>query len=110
MQEVDKDQLEALRNRVEEDYRRAEEDYRRAEETHRRAEENYRLDLAAIEHLQRRFFGAVNGISATEFPSGNGLSSKPPAPPLPPASIQPPQPISAARASEEWEIFKSMHR
>jgi len=49
----EKDQLEALRDRVEEDFRRA--------------EENYRLDIAAIEHLQRRFFGAVSSIPVRNY-------------------------------------------
>jgi len=107
MPEVDKDQLEALRNRVEEDYRRVEEEYRRAEENYRKAEENYRLDIAAIEHLQRRFSGALSSISTSEFSSGNGLNIKPPATIQPP---QPAQPTSAARANEEWEIFRSVHK
>lgn len=47
------DQLDALRDRVEEDFRRA--------------EENYRLDIAAVEHLQRRFFGAVSGIATSKY-------------------------------------------
>lgn len=55
MSALEGEQLEAFRDRVEEDFRRAEEDFRRAEE-------NYRLDVAAIEHLQRRFFGAVSSI------------------------------------------------
>jgi len=132
MPEVDKDQLEALRIRVETDYLRVEEEYRKAEENHRRAEENYRLDIAAIEHLQSRFFGALSSISTGEYSSLNGLDIKPPAtiqPPQPapaaraseysfgtglsskpPATIQPPQPVSAARANEEWEIFKSIHK
>jgi hypothetical protein len=54
--------LEALRDRVEKDYRRVEEEYRRVEEDFRRVEEEYRLDVAAIEHLQRRFFGGASSI------------------------------------------------
>jgi hypothetical protein len=84
-----------------------EEDFRLAEEDYRQAEENYRLDIAAIQHLQRRFFGASNSIPAREYSSGNGLNNKPPAPPAP---IQPLPPASAARANEEWEIFKSIHK
>ena len=90
MSGFEKDQLETLRDRVEEDFRKA--------------KENYRLDIAAIEHLQRRFFGALNSVSTSEYSSGNGLNSKPP------ATIQPPQPASAVRANEEWEIFKSIHK
>ena len=104
MPEVDKDQLGALRNRVEEDFRRVEDDFRRAEENHSRAEENYRLDIAAIEHLQRRFFAALGSIPTSEYSAGNGLNIKPP------VTIPPPQPISAAKANEEWEIFKSVHK
>jgi hypothetical protein len=104
MTEVDKDQLQALRDRVEEDYRRVEDEYRRAEENYRRAEESYRLDIAAIEHLQRRFFGSLSSISTSEYSASNGLNIKPP------ATIQPLQPISAAKANEEWEIFKSVHK
>jgi hypothetical protein len=107
MPEVDKDQLQALRDRVEQDFRRVEDDYRRAEENYHRAEENYRLDIAAIEHLHRRFFGALSSIPTSEYSAGNGLNIKPP------AAIQPPQhlqPISAAKANEEWEIFKSVHK
>lgn len=134
MPEMDKNQLEALRNRVEEDFRRAEENYRKAEE-------NYRLDIAAVEHLHRRFFGTSNGNSASEYSSSNGLNSKPPVTipsPQPisaaranfaplndisaseyspanglnskPATIQPPQPTSVAKAHEEWEMFKSIHK
>ena len=97
MPEADKDQLEALRDRVEEDFSRAEEDYRQAEE-------NYRLDIAAIQHLHRRFFGALDSIPTRESSSGNGSNGKPP------AAMQPPQPVSAAKANEEWEIFKSIHK
>ena len=68
----DRDQLEELRGRVEDDYRRAEEDYRRAEE-------EYRLDMAAIEHLQRRFFGAVSSIPTSNDspPSNESISESP---------------------------------
>lgn len=104
MPEVDKDQLEALRDRVEQDYRRVEEDFRRAEENYHRAEENYRLDIAAIEHLQRRFSGALSSISTSEYSASNGFNSKPP------VTLQTPLPTSAARANEEWEIFKSVHK
>jgi hypothetical protein len=104
MPEVDKDQLEALRNRVDEEFRSVEEDFRRAEENYRRAEENYRLDIAAIEHLHSRFFGGLTSISTSETSSGNGLYSKPP------AAIPPPKPVSAAKVNEEWEIFKSVHK
>ena len=97
MPDMDRDQLEALRHRVEDEYRRVEEDYRRAEE-------NYRLDIAAIEHLQRRFFAALGSIPTSEYSAGNGLNIKPP------VTIPPPQPISAAKANEEWEIFKSVHK
>jgi hypothetical protein len=136
MPEVDKEQLEALRDRVERDYRRVEDEYRRAEENYRHAEENYRLDIAAIDHLQRRFSGAPIGVSASEYSPVNGFNTKPaattqPLEPIsaartfseyspanglnikPPAMIQPPkpsQPVSAAKASEEWEIFRSAHK
>ncbi len=60
MPTLEGEQLEAFRDRVEEDFRRAEEDFRRAEE-------NYRLDVAAIEHLQRRFFGAVSSIPTRDY-------------------------------------------
>ena len=66
------DQLEALRDRVEDDYRRLEEEYRRAEQ-------DYRLDVAAIEHLQRRFFGGVSRIPTSDHSqtstASNGGSS-----------------------------------
>lgn len=58
MSGLDGDQLQALRDRVEEDYRRAVEAYRRAEQ-------DYRLDVSAIEYLQRRFFGGVSSIPAS---------------------------------------------
>lgn len=104
MPDMDKDQLEALRHRVEDDYRRVEEDYRRAEENYHRAEEDYRLDIAAIEHLQRRFCGALTSIPTGEFSAANGLNS------MPPATMQTPQPALAGKAKEEWEIFKAIHR
>jgi hypothetical protein len=104
MTEVDKDQLQALRDRVEDEFRRVEDEYRRAEENYRRAEESYRLDIAAVEHLQRRFFAALGSIPTSEYSSSNGLNIKPP------VTIPPPQPISAAKANEEWEIFKSVHK
>lgn len=57
-----KDQLETLRDRVEEDFHKA--------------EENYRLDIAAIEHLQRRFFGAgSNPSSYSETTNGSNDES-----------------------------------
>ncbi len=105
--EVEKDQLEALRNRVEDDYRRVEDDYRRAEENYHRAEENYRLDIAAIEHLQRRFSGTVSSISTSEYSAANGFSGKTPATMPTPQTLEP---LSAAKANEEWEIFKSVHK
>lgn len=110
MPEVDKDQLEALRDRVEQDYRRVEDEYRRAEENYRRAEENYRLDIAAIEHLQRRFSGPAISVPASEYSPVNGFNSKPAAIVPPPQPLQPLQPISPAKANEEWEIFKSIHK
>jgi hypothetical protein len=97
MPDMDRDQLEALRHRVEDEYRRVEEDYRRAEE-------NYRLDIAAIEHLQRRFCGALTSIPTGEFSAANGLNG------MPPATMQTPQPALAGKAKEEWEIFKAIHR
>lgn len=85
MSGLERDPLDALRSRVEEDYRRAEDDYRRAEEEYRQAEENYRLDLAAIEHLQSRFFGAMSSTPASNYsPPGNGSTSESPAATLPP--------------------------
>ena len=66
MPEADKGQLESLRDRVEMDYRKVEDEYRRAEENYRRAEENYHLDIAAIEHLQRRFPGAPSSTPTGE--------------------------------------------
>jgi len=69
----ERDQLEALRDRVEEDFRRA--------------EENYRLDIAAIEHLQRRFFGAVSSIPTSKYSeTTNGSDSELPTTILPPQS------------------------
>jgi hypothetical protein len=110
MPEVDKNQLEALRDRVEMDYRRIEDEYRRAEENYRRAEENYHLDIAAIEHLQRRFAGAPSSTPTSEYSRGSGLNIEPLAPIQPSQPLQPSQPVSAARANEEWEIFKSVHK
>ena len=107
MPEVDKNQLEALRDRVEEDYRRLEDEYRRAEENYRRAEENYRLDIAAIEHLQRRFSGPVISVSASEYSPVNAPISKP-AVPIQPS--HPLEPISVVKANEEWEMFKAVHK
>jgi hypothetical protein len=118
------DQMEALRGRVEEDYRQAEQNYHQAEENYRQAEqnyhqaeENYRLDMSAIEHLQRRFFGAVSSIpTSNDSPPSNGSYSEPPSnrsyseppsnrsysePPSngsysePPTTILPPQPTPA---------------
>jgi hypothetical protein len=107
MPEVDKGQLEALRDRVEMDFRRVEDEYRRAEENYRRSEENYHLDIAAIEHLQRRFFGAPSSTPTSEYSRGSGLNIEPLASIQP---SQPSQPVSAAKANEEWEIFKSVHK
>jgi hypothetical protein len=107
MPEMDKEQLKALREKVEEDYRRVEEDYRRAEENHRQAEENYRLDVAAIEHLQRRFFSPLSSIATIDYSSADVINSKPPVTIQIPQSLQP---MSAAKASEEWEIFRSIHK
>ena len=91
------DQMEALRGRVEEDYRQAEQNYHQAEENYRQAEqnyhqaeENYRLDMSAIEHLQRRFFGAVSSSNRSySEPPSNGSYSEPP------TTILPPQPTPA---------------
>jgi len=71
MSELGGDQLEALRNRVEEDYRRA--------------EEQYRLDVAAIEHLRRRFFGGVSSIDTrNDSPPSIGSNSESPTATMPP--------------------------
>ena len=84
MSGFEKDQLETLRDRVEEDYRQA--------------EQNYRLDIAAIEHLQRRFFGAVSSIpKSNDSPPSNGSNSKSP------TTILPPQYTQASPQSDELE-------
>ncbi len=73
MSGFEKDQLEKLRDRVEEDFCKA--------------KENYRLDVAAIEHLQRRFFGAVSGIPNSSYSeTTNGSNDESPTPILPPRS------------------------
>jgi hypothetical protein len=78
MSALEGDQLGALRDRVEEDFRRAAEDYR--------------LDIAAIEHLQRRFFGAVSGTSTgnysetTDGSNGESPTTKLPSRPTPAVS------------------------
>jgi len=68
MSAMEADQLQALRDRVEEDFRRA--------------EENYRLDIAAIEHLQRRFFGAVSSTSTRNYSETTDGSNRDSAPTL----------------------------
>ncbi|MGA2753626.1 MAG: hypothetical protein ABSE53_07650 [Terracidiphilus sp.] len=96
MSGLDRDQLEALRDRVEEDYRRA--------------EENYRLDIAAIEHLQHRFFGAVSSIpTSNDSRPINGSNSESP------TTILPPQSTPARPQSDELEdslrsMFHPSHR
>jgi len=73
MTELDRDQLEAMRDRVEEDFRKA--------------KENYHLDVAAIEHLQRRFFGAVSSIPNSSYSeTTNGSNDESPTTILPPRS------------------------
>ncbi len=89
------------------DYRKVEDEYRRAEENYRRAEENYHLDIAAIEHLQRRFPGAPSSTPTGEQSAASGFNGKTPATMPTPQSLEP---ISAAKANEEWEIFKSAHK
>ncbi len=84
MSRLDSDQLEALRDRVEEDFRRA--------------EENYRLDTAAIEHLRRRFFGAVSSIpSGNDSPPSKGSNSESP------TTILLPQSTPASSRNDELE-------
>lgn len=51
---LDREQLEALRRQVEEDYR---------------------LDITAIERMQRRFIGQTSNPPAASFSSGNGSYS-----------------------------------
>ena len=71
MSGLDGDQLGALRDRVEEEYRRV--------------EEEYRLDVAAIEHLQRRFFGGVSSIpTSNDSQPSIGSNSESPTVTLPP--------------------------
>lgn len=64
--QVDREQLEALRRQVEEDYK---------------------LDIAAIERLQRRFMGAANSIPGGA--AGNGTSPNNP-------------PLASYASSNEW--------
>lgn len=96
MSGMNRDQLEALRDRVEEDYRRA--------------EENYRLDMAAIEHLQRRFFSAVSSFpTGNDSPPSDGSNIKSP------TTIPLPQSSPASPQSDELEnslrsMFHPSHR
>jgi hypothetical protein len=84
MSGLDREQLEALRDRVEEDFSRA--------------EQNYRLDIAAIEHLLRRFFAAASSIpTSNDPPPSNGSNSKSP------TTILLPQSSPASPQSDELE-------
>ncbi|MGB8844813.1 MAG: hypothetical protein WCC73_04000, partial [Terracidiphilus sp.] len=60
-----------------------------------------------IEHLQRRFSGAAIGTPASEYSAADGFNSKTPATMPTPQTLEP---LSTAKASEEWEIFKSVHK
>ena len=81
------DQLEALQDLAEEGYRLAEQNFRQAEQNFRQAEENFRLDMSAIEHLHRRFFGTVSSIPTSNYsPASNGSNSESPTSNYSPAS------------------------
>ncbi len=105
------DQLEALQDLAEEGYRLAEQNFRQAEQNFRQAEENFRLDMSAIEHLHRRFFGTVSSIPTSNYsPRSNGSNSEPPTTYSPPsngsnsespATILPPQSTPAGPQSDE---------
>lgn len=93
MSGFDRDQLDALRGRVEEEYRRA--------------EEEYRLDMAAIERLQRRFFGSLSGMSTSSMSASTYSSPSEPLNIEPPVTMQAPPPAPAAPRSDEWAMFKA---
>ncbi|MGD0480407.1 MAG: hypothetical protein ABSA42_09570 [Terracidiphilus sp.] len=93
MSGFEKDQLETLRDRVEEDFRKA--------------KENYRLDIAAIEHLQRRFFGAVSSIPTSSYSEATIGSNDESPPTILPSRFAPAVPQNDVLDGSIREIFQT---
>lgn len=66
----------------------------------RQVEEDYKLDIAAIDRLQRRFQGSASAMPTS---ISSNISSNIPSAPIAPPSV----PVNAYTTQSEWSKFES---